>query len=76
MKLEFDHLKRRRMLVAHEIADESPIIADGLCTGSIRDACGLYDGRVTFVHTAWHRIDEANKRHLFYHTPSLYNFDQ
>jgi hypothetical protein len=65
MKLEFDHLKRRRVLVAHEIADESAIVADGLCAVSIRDARGLYDGRVTLEHTTRHGVYEADG-HLIY----------
>jgi hypothetical protein len=65
MKLEFDHLKRRRVLVAHEIADESAIVADGLGAGSIRDPRGLYDCGVALIHATRHGVYETDG-HLIY----------
>ena len=46
MKLKFDHLKRRRVLVPHEITDEGPVVRYGLGAGSVRDSGCLDDRRV------------------------------
>jgi hypothetical protein len=70
MKLEFNHLKRRRVLVAHEIADERAVITHGLGSGTVRHACSLDDGGIIP-----HRVYESD-RHLFYYVSSLYSRDQ
>jgi len=59
VKFEFNHLKRRRVLVTHEIADESPIIAHGLGTGSVGNTGSLYDCSVTLEDSTGHGIHEA-----------------
>jgi hypothetical protein len=60
MKLEFDHLKRRRVLVTHEIADEGPVIADGLGARSVRNTGSLYDCGV-----GSHEVYEADRHFNF-----------
>jgi hypothetical protein len=65
MKLEFNHLKRRRVLVTHEIADESPVITDGLGAGSVGNTGSLYDCGVTLEHATGHGIYEADSHFNF-----------
>jgi hypothetical protein len=60
MKLEFNHLKRRRVLVTHEIADEGPIIADRLGSGSVGNTGSLYDCGV-----GSHEVYEADRHFTF-----------
>jgi hypothetical protein len=60
MKLEFNHLKRRRVLVTHEIADESPVITDGLGSGAVGNSGSLNDCGVSLEHATGHGIYEAD----------------
>jgi hypothetical protein len=60
MKLEFNHLKRCRVFVTHEIADKGPIIADGLGTCAVGNTGSLYDCGITLIHAAGHGIYEAD----------------
>jgi hypothetical protein len=58
MKLEFNHLKRCGVLVAHEIADQGTVITHRLGSGSIRHSRSLHYGRVTVL--TGHGIYEAD----------------
>ena len=48
-KLKFNHLKRRRVLVPHEITDECPVVRHGLGPGAVGDPGGL-DDRIVRAH--------------------------
>jgi hypothetical protein len=65
MKLEFDHLKRRRVLVTHEIADQSPVITDRLGACSVGNTGSLDDCGVALEHATGHGIYEADSHFTF-----------
>jgi hypothetical protein len=56
VELDFAHLERGRVPVAHEVADQALVIGDRLGALAIADAGGLRDGAVVA-----HVVDDADK---------------
>src|SRR5690606_5021158 len=64
VELELDHLKGRRVAVAHEVADQPAVLMYLFGSGAVGDARRLDDGRVGRLphgHEARHAVDQRDE---------------